>query len=216
MSKLAVSILLIILLTGISFVFIIQVWVYAQQQQQPPPQQQELGQENNVRLSQVIIQILQQVAGANPGTNATHIHQILVYLAEETARTASKEEAIKDILQIYSQVATYPLGNVSKSLATLSRLSSSGSNNLLNITQQIEQEKAIGKNVSQSLIDTSTALLAAWWLDLDIPRRPLKMLIRPDGLTAKVLGNILDQTETMDGNMASENVTGSSNQRQGP
>jgi hypothetical protein len=72
------------------------------------------------------------VVTANPGTSATHVQQILVQLAKQTAQTASKDQAIQEIRQISSQVATYPFGTVSQSLAqfakqltTSSRISSS-------------------------------------------------------------------------------------------
>ena len=81
-SKLAVIVLSIILLTGISLLPAIQFGVYGQVQQQ---QQQQPEQQNQIGLSQVIKQIAQQVANANPGTNATHVYQILVQLAKQTA-----------------------------------------------------------------------------------------------------------------------------------
>jgi len=81
-SKLAVIVLSIILLTGISLLPAIQFGVYGQVQQQ---QQQQPEQQNQVGLSQVIKQIAQQVSNANPGTNATHVYQILVQLAKQTA-----------------------------------------------------------------------------------------------------------------------------------
>ena len=66
-SKLGVILLSTILLTGISFIPVFQAGVYAQQpQSQQAPQQQQ----NRVGLSQVIKQTAQQVATANPGTNA--------------------------------------------------------------------------------------------------------------------------------------------------
>ena len=82
LSKIAVVILSIALITGIFFVPLLQTGVYAQQlpqlqqsqqlqQQQPPPQQPQQQQQNRVGLSQVIRQIAQQVATANPGTNET-------------------------------------------------------------------------------------------------------------------------------------------------
>jgi hypothetical protein len=85
-SKLAVIVLSIALITGISFIPVLQAGVYAQQpqpqqlQQQGPQQQQQ----NRIGISQVIKQIAQQVSTANPGTNATHVYQILVQLAKQT------------------------------------------------------------------------------------------------------------------------------------
>ena len=60
-------------------------------------QQQQPQQQNQVGLSHVIKQIAQQVSSANPGTNATHVQQILVQLAKQTAQTASQEQAIQEI-----------------------------------------------------------------------------------------------------------------------
>jgi hypothetical protein len=45
------------------------------------------------------------------------VQQILVQLAKQTAQTASQQQAIKEIRQISSQVARYPFGTVSLSLA---------------------------------------------------------------------------------------------------
>jgi hypothetical protein len=147
-SKLAVIVLSIVLLTGISLVPALQVEVYGQVQQQLQPKQQ-----NQVGLNQVIKQIAQQVANANPGTNATHVHQILVQLAKQTAQTASQEQAIKEIRQIASQVATYPFGTVSLSLAQFAKQVASGSSSVMQVAQQIIQEKSsTGKDVSGSVI----------------------------------------------------------------
>ena len=113
-SELGVIALSIVLLTGISFIPVFQAGVYAQQpQSQQAPQQQQ----NRVGLSQVIKQIAQQVATANPGTNATNVYQILVQLAKQTAQTSSQAEAIKEIRQISSQVAAYPFGTLSSTIS---------------------------------------------------------------------------------------------------
>ena len=79
-SKLTVIVLSIVLLTGISLVPALQIGVNGQVQQQQPQQQQKQG-----GLSQIIKQIAQQVATANPGTNAKHVYQLLVQLAKLTA-----------------------------------------------------------------------------------------------------------------------------------
>jgi hypothetical protein len=101
-SKLAVIVLSIVLLTGISLVPTLHSGAYSQVQQQQPQQQ------NQIALSQVIKEIAQQVANANPGTNATQVYEILVQLAKQTAQTAGNEQAIENIRQIYSQVIIYP------------------------------------------------------------------------------------------------------------
>lgn len=60
-------------------------------------QQQQPQQQNQVGLSHVIKQLAQQIATANQGNNATHVYQILVQLAKQTAQTASQEQAIQEI-----------------------------------------------------------------------------------------------------------------------
>src|SRR5215210_8975107 len=110
-SKFAGIVLSIVLLTGISLVPVLQIGVNGQQQQQQPQQQNQVG------LSQVIKQIAQQVSNANPGTNATHVQQVLVQLAKQTAQTVSQEQAIQEIRQISSQITKFPYGTVSQVLA---------------------------------------------------------------------------------------------------
>jgi hypothetical protein len=163
-SKLGVIVLSIILISGISFIPILQAGVYAQKQlqqsQQPPlPQQQ---QSNRVGISQVIKQVAQEIATANPGNNATNVYQILVQLAKQTAQTTSKEKAIEDIRQISLQVDRYPYGIVSQSLAHFAQqvVSAAGSGRSINtpnavqIAQQIIQDKSsTGQNVTQSLVN---------------------------------------------------------------
>jgi hypothetical protein len=161
-SKLGVIVLSSVLLTGLGFLPALQIGVDGQvQQQQQQPQQQK----KQVGLSQVIKQIAQQVSNANPGTNATHVQQILVQLAKQTAQTASREQAIQEIQQISSQITKFPYGTVSQSLAhfagQLVSASSSGTtadtgttNNVIQIAQQISQEKvSSGGNVSQSVVN---------------------------------------------------------------
>jgi hypothetical protein len=73
-SNLGVVVLSIAFLTGISLFPVIQIGAHGQVQQQQPQQQNKVG------LSQVIKQIAQQVANANPGNNANHVYQILLQL----------------------------------------------------------------------------------------------------------------------------------------
>ena len=152
-SKLGVIVLSIVLLTGISFIPVMQAGVYAQQsqtQQQESPQQQ-----NSVGISQLIKQIAQQVATANSGTNSTHVYQILVQLAKQTAQTSNQAEAIKEIRQISSQITTYPFGTLSQVLSHFAKQVASGNSNVVQIAQQTIQEKASGgssnNNITQSL-----------------------------------------------------------------
>jgi hypothetical protein len=69
-SKLAVIVLSIVLLTGISLVPALQIGVNGQVQKQPQ-------QQNQVGLSQVIKQIAEQVASATPDTNENHYTKYL-------------------------------------------------------------------------------------------------------------------------------------------
>src|SRR5215208_6701949 len=100
-----------------------------------------------------INQIVQRVASTNPDTNPVQVQQILVQLAKQTAQTASKEKAIEELRQIYSQVTIYPFGTVSQSLSNFAQHLASG-DNVAYIIEQIIQEKARGKNISQSLVST--------------------------------------------------------------
>ena len=124
-----------------------------QQQQQQPLQQNQVG------LSHVIKQLAQQIATANQGTNATHVYQIFVQLAKQTAQTASQEQAIQEIRQISSQITKYPFGTVSQSLAHFAQQVASGNSNVVQIVQQTIQEKASGgsstKNITQTLSNTA-------------------------------------------------------------
>src|SRR5919112_1258408 len=148
-SKLGVIVLSIILLTGISFIPVLQAGVYAQQ---PQPQQK-----NRIGISQVIRQISQQVATANPGTNATNVYQVLVQLAKQTAQTSSQAEAIKETRQISSQVATYPFGTLSLVLSHFAKQIASGNSNVVQVVQQTIQEKvsSSNNNITQSLSNTA-------------------------------------------------------------
>jgi hypothetical protein len=159
-SELTIIVLSIVIVTGISLIPALQIGVNGQVQQQ---QQQQPKQQNQVGLSQVIKQIAQQVANANPGTNATHVQQILVQLAKQTALTASKEQAIQEIRQIFSQIAKFPFGTVSQSLAHFAQQAASGNSNVVQIVQQTAQEKAgrgdgagsSSKNITQTLSNTA-------------------------------------------------------------
>ena len=153
------SILLsIILLTGVSLVPAIHRGVYGQQLQLQP-QQRAAQQQNTIGISQIIQQIAQQVANANPGTNATQVYQILVHLARQTAQIISKEQAIGEIQQIYSQVSTYPYGTVSQSLANFAQQVASGNGNVVQIVGQTIQDKASSsggsKDITHSITDVA-------------------------------------------------------------
>ena len=105
-----------------------------------------------------INQIAQRVASTNPDTNPVQVQQILVQLVKQSAQTASKEKAIEEIRQIYSQVTIYPFGTVSQSLSNFAQKLASG-DNVAYIIEQIIQEKARGKNISQSLVNIAVQLV---------------------------------------------------------
>ena len=124
-----------LLLTGISLVPALQIGIHGQLQQQPPPPPPQ--QQNEVRLSQVIKQIAQQVSNANPGTNATLLYQILVQLAKQTAQTVDQPTAIKAIKQIESQVSSFSKGRVSQALIQIAKQQAAG--NIPLVTQVMQQ-----------------------------------------------------------------------------
>nr|MDQ3970703.1 hypothetical protein [Thermoproteota archaeon] len=105
-----------------------------------------------------INQIAQRVASTNPDTNPVQVQQILVQLAKQSAQTASKEQAIEEIRQIYSQVTIYPFGTVSQSLSNFAQQLASG-DNVAYIIEQIIQQKARSKNISQSLVNIAVQLV---------------------------------------------------------
>ncbi|HYZ95652.1 MAG TPA: hypothetical protein VE524_03475, partial [Nitrososphaeraceae archaeon] len=105
-----------------------------------------------------INQIAQRVASTNPDTNPVQVQQILVQLAKQSAQTVSKEQAIEEIRQIYSQVTIYPFGTVSQSLSNFAQQLASG-DNVAYIIEQIIQQKARSKNISQSLVNIAVQLV---------------------------------------------------------
>ena len=109
LQELVVVILSIVLLTGISIVTSIQFKIYGQQQSQP-----KLEQNQTIDMSKMINQIGQQVAAANPNSNSTLVEQVIVQLAEHTAKTSSKADSNNQISQIASEVNKDPNGIVSQ------------------------------------------------------------------------------------------------------
>ena len=109
LQELAVVIFSIVLLTGISIVTSIQFKIYGQQQSQP-----KLEQNQTIDMSKMINQIGQQVAAANPNSNSTLVEQVIVQLAEHTAKTSSKADIDNQISQIASEVDKDPNGIVSQ------------------------------------------------------------------------------------------------------
>ena len=132
-SKFAVIVLSIVLLTGISLVPALQITANGQVQQQ----QQQPSQQNQVGVSQVIKQIAQQVANANRGTTANQVHQILVQLAKQIAQTSDQSTGIQVIKQIESQVNSFPKGRVSQALIQIAKQQAAGNTTL--VTQVMQQ-----------------------------------------------------------------------------
>jgi hypothetical protein len=132
-SKFAVIVLSIVLLTGLALVPALQIGVngQVQQQQQQPQQKKQVG------LSQVIKQIAQQVVTANPGTNANHVYQILVQLAKQIAQTADQSTGIQVIKQIESQISSFPKGRVSQAVIQIAKQQAAGNTTL--VTQVMQQ-----------------------------------------------------------------------------
>jgi cytoskeletal protein RodZ len=115
LQELVVVILSIVLLTGISMATSIQFTIYGQQQESKQQQSQpKLEQNQTIDMSKMINQIGQQVAAANPDSNSTLVEQVIVQLAEHTAKTSSKAEINKQISQIASEVDKDPNGIVSQ------------------------------------------------------------------------------------------------------
>ena len=115
LQELVVVILSIVLLTGISVATSIQFTIYGQQQESKQQQSQpRIEQNQTIDMSKMINQIGQQVADANPDSNSTLVEQVIVQLAEHTAKTSSKAEINKQISLIASEVDKDPNGIVSQ------------------------------------------------------------------------------------------------------
>ena len=119
-------------------------------------QQQTQQQPNQIGVSQVIKQIADKVAAANPGTNAASVEQVLTELVKQNAQATSQANAIEEVRQISSQVTTYPFGTVSQSLASFANQSSSDSTTLQpTIQKTIQEKKSSGKDITQSVVNTA-------------------------------------------------------------
>ena len=103
--------------------------------------------------NQIVKQIAKKVASANTGVNAINVEQMLIQLGNQAVESSSREQALKEMTEIHSQVSTYPYGVVSQSLAGLAKLLATNSNVLLPVIQSISQEKSDGKSISESIVD---------------------------------------------------------------
>src|SRR5215216_2337032 len=210
-SKFAVIVLSIVLLTGLALVPALQIGVNGQVQQQ---QQQQPQQQNSVGLSQIIKQIAQQVSNANPGTNATYVYQILVQLAKQTAQTASKEQAIQDIRQISSHVTTYPFGPLSQILSHFAQQVASGNSNVVQIVQQTIQEKASSggsKNITQSLSSTAVQQASGGSKNVNqVIKQAAQILANRAGVPIEKIESIIIQIALQIAQAQGKSITGQS------
>jgi hypothetical protein len=101
--------------------------VQQQQQQQQQPQQQ-----NQVGLSHVIKQLAQQIATANQGTNATHVYQTLVQLANKLLRQQVKSRPFKKFVRYHHRLPNILLA-LSQSLAHFAQQVASSNSNVVQI-----------------------------------------------------------------------------------
>src|SRR5215204_632798 len=209
MSVLEVIALSIVLLTGISLVPALQIGVNGQVQQLQQPQQQK-----QVGLSQVIKQIAQQVSNANPGTNATHVYQILVQLAKQTAQTASKEQAIQEIQQISSQIAKYPFGPLSQVLSHFAQQVASGNSNVVQIVQQTIQEKVSSggsKNITQTLSNTAVQEASGGSKNVNqVIRQTAQIISKQTGVSIEKIESIIIQIALQIAQAQGKDITGQS------
>ena len=141
LSILSLILISVILVTGFTFIPAVRLQASVQQPQ---------VQQNTSDVSRIVKQIADEVAAANPGTNATFIEQILTELAKLSAQVSTQDNVLEEI---YSQISTYPYGIISQSLARFASLLSTDNTILIPAVQKITQEQASGKNVLQSIVN---------------------------------------------------------------
>jgi hypothetical protein len=137
-SNLYFIIISIVLITSITSVPAIQSQSPIQTQTQP----------GTTIASQIVKEIAEKVAMANPGTNAAFVEQILTELTRQSVQVSNQGNVLEEI---YSQVSTYPYGIVSQSLARFARVLSTDNSILLPTVQKIIQEITTGKSIPQSI-----------------------------------------------------------------
>jgi hypothetical protein len=98
----------LVLLTSITSVPAIQSQFPIQTQTQP----------STTVASQIVKEIAEKVATANPGPYATFVEQILTELTRQSGQVSNQGNVLDEI---YSQVSAYPYGIVSQSLARFAR-----------------------------------------------------------------------------------------------
>ena len=142
------------------------------QQQQQPSQQKQVG------LSQVIKQIAQQVANANPGTTVNHVQQILVQLAKQIAQTSDQSTGIQVIKQIESQVSSFPKGRVSQAVIQIAKQQAVGNTTLVTqVMQQAAQQIRTGVPGANALVQVALQA-GSWWSTRN------KSAVKPDSTTS--------------------------------
>jgi hypothetical protein len=115
-----------------------------------PTIQSQPSQSGAADVSQIVKQISERVASANPDTSTVFVEQILTELAKQSSQATSQGNILDEI---FSQVLTYPYGIESQSFARFASLLSSDSSILLPIVQKILQEQASGKSPIQSIVN---------------------------------------------------------------
>jgi hypothetical protein len=132
----------------ISLVLITSITSVPAIQSQSPIQTQT--QPSTTDNSQIVKEIAEKVATANPGTNATFVEQILTELTRQSAQVSNQGNVLEEI---YSQVSSYPYGIVSQSLARFAHALSTNNSVLLLTVQKIIQELTTGKSIPQSIVN---------------------------------------------------------------
>ncbi|MFY9566635.1 MAG: hypothetical protein WAQ29_09820 [Nitrososphaeraceae archaeon] len=87
--------------------------------------------------NQIVKRIAEKVSSANTGVDANNVEQVLIQLGNQAVESSSRQQALKEMTEIHSQVSIYPYGVVSQSLAGLAKLLATDSNVLLPVVQSI-------------------------------------------------------------------------------
>lgn len=117
-------------------------------QSQSPLQSQSLS--STMDVSQIVTQIAERVAAANPDTNASFVEQILTELAKQSSQLPDQGNILEEV---YSQIFTYPYGVESQALARFASLLAADGRILVPIVQKILQEQASGQSTSRSIVN---------------------------------------------------------------
>ena len=136
----------IILLTGLVISPNIQLDVFAQN--------------NNNVIDQEIQDIVKKVTTTNPSIQTDNLRNLLSVMSQTLVKSIGQEKVKGEIHAINLQVTNYPNGVVVQSLDKLARYlvsssTSTTSNNITPIVNQILQERSQGKDISQAIVNTA-------------------------------------------------------------